>query len=88
MGNRGGSGQKVNSKIINKGEGRGIHFNIQALHCSNVNFKFVSLRDLFVKERKGQNVTFENWQWHIKSIKTSKLGNRPETVRGRGRTKC
>ncbi len=36
MGNRGGSGQKVNSKIINKGEGRGIHFNIQALHCSNV----------------------------------------------------
>lgn len=23
MGNRGGSGQKVNSKIINKGEGRG-----------------------------------------------------------------
>lgn len=31
MGNRGGSGQKVNSKIINKERGEEYNFNIQAL---------------------------------------------------------
>lgn len=59
MGNRGGSGQKVNSKIINKERGEEYNFNIQALDWQNV-FLIDSLRDWFVKERKGENITLEN----------------------------
>lgn len=68
MGNRGGSGQKVNSKIINKEREEEYNFNIQALDWLNV-FLIDSLRDWFVKERKGENITLENGSWYIQNMK-------------------
>lgn len=88
MGNRGGSGQKVNSKIINKEREEEYNFNIQALDWQNV-FLIDSLRDWFVKERKGENITLENGSWYIQNMKNSMMAKTTDSDRvvGMSRTK-